>query len=168
MPTELALVSDTHVPGRASSIPEWIREKVEAADHTVHAGDFDAPETLELVESLAGGSEQFTGVRGNVDGVRVDLPEVATVTVEGVTFVVTHGTGPRAGYAERVAGIVHEEGGPDAVGISGHTHDPMDDVVDGVRLLNPGSATGANPDDDETMLTVRVDDGEMEVRLHRE
>jgi hypothetical protein len=163
---ELALISDTHVPGRATEIPAWVRRRVEAADHTIHAGDFDAPETVDRVESLADGG--FTGVRGNVDSEAVDLPNVATVTVAGVTFVVTHGTGPRAGYAKRVAGTVHDEAGTEAVGVAGHTHEPMDDVVDGVRLLNPGTATAANPDDEATMMTVQVDDGEIRVHLHRE
>jgi putative phosphoesterase len=163
---ELALISDTHVPGRATEIPDWVQRRVEAADHTIHAGDFDTPETVDRIKSLADG--QFTGVKGNVDSEAVDLPDVTTFTVDGATFVVTHGTGPRAGYAKRVAGIVHDEAGTDAVGIAGHIHEPMDDVVDGVRLLNPGTATAANPDDEATMMTVRVADGEVRARLHRE
>ncbi|WP_089825458.1 metallophosphoesterase family protein [Halogranum amylolyticum] len=163
---ELALISDTHLPGRASDVPDWVRRRVEAADHTVHAGDFDAPATVELVESLADGS--LTAVGGNVDGADVDLPDVATLTVEGVTFVVTHGTGSRAGYEKRVAGLVRNKAGPDAVGVAGHTHEPMDDVVEGVRLLNPGTATAANPDDEATMMTLDVEDGEFTVHLHRE
>lgn len=163
---DLAVVSDTHVPSRATEIPEWVCRRIEAADHTVHAGDFDSGETLARVRELADGN--LTAVKGNIDGADVDLPDVATLTVEGVTFVVTHGTGPRAGYAERVAGIAREEAGTDAIGIAGHTHEPMDAVVDGVRLLNPGTATAANAGDEATMLTVRVEDGSVDVRLHRE
>ena len=39
MSTDLAIVSDTHVPGREAAIPGWVCNHIEAADHTIHAGD---------------------------------------------------------------------------------------------------------------------------------
>ncbi|WP_248895354.1 metallophosphoesterase family protein [Haloplanus halobius] len=163
---ELAIIGDTHVPSRASGIPDWVRERVEAADHTIHTGDFETPEALRTVRSLADGS--LTAVRGNVDPASIDLPAVATVDRGGVTVVVTHGTGDRMGYEDRVASTVRDHAGPDAVGVAGHTHDPRDTVHDGVRLLNPGSATGASPATQTTMLTATVDDGDLDVALHRD
>jgi len=159
----LAVISDTHVPGREARIPDWVRERLREADHVVHAGDFDAPETLGTVRDLAGGDERLTAVRGNVDPPGVDLPATATLAVEGVRFLVTHGTGSHAGYRERVAGFVRDEAGPDAVGISGHTHQYLDARTDGVRLLNPGSATGARPATVASMMAVDVADGEVSV-----
>lgn len=158
---EVAIISDTHVPSRASGIPDWVRERVEAADHTIHAGDFETVETLETVRSLANGS--LTAVRGNVDPGSIDLPVVASVTRGGVEFVVTHGTGARVGYEDRVAAAAIDHGGPDAVGVAGHTHDYTDAVVDGVRLLNPGSATGARPADGTTMMVAEAADGDLTV-----
>jgi hypothetical protein len=162
---ELAIISDTHVPSRAGAIPDWVRERVEAADHTIHAGDFDTIETFREVSALAG--ESLTAVRGNVDPGSVDLPVVDSVTRGGVEFVVTHGTGARVGYEDRVAAAVTERGGPDAVGVAGHTHEYQDEVHDGVRILNPGSATGAAPATETTMLTATVADGTLDVTLHR-
>jgi putative phosphoesterase len=163
---EVAIISDTHVPSRASGIPDWVRERVEAADHTIHAGDFETVETLETVRSLANGS--LTAVRGNVDPGSIDLPVVASVTRGGVEFVVTHGTGARVGYEDRVAAAAIDHGGPDAVGVAGHTHQFMDETHDGVRILNPGSATGAAPARETTMLTATVADGDLDVTLHRD
>ncbi|WP_251329089.1 metallophosphoesterase family protein [Haloplanus pelagicus] len=159
----LAIISDTHVPARATGIPDWVRERADAADHVIHAGDFETPAVVDEVRSLADGS--FTGVRGNVDPAGVDLPAVATVERGGVVFVVTHGTGDRIGYEDRVAAAVDEHGGD--VGIAGHTHEHLDTVHDGVRLLNPGSATGAAPATETTMLTITVADGDFDVTLHR-
>jgi putative phosphoesterase len=139
---EVAIISDTHVPSRASGIPDWVRERVEAADHTA--------------------------VRGNVDPGSIDLPVVASVTRGGVEFVVTHGTGARVGYEDRVAAAAIDHGGPDAVGVAGHTHQFMDEAHDGVRILNPGSATGAAPARETTMLTATVADGDLDVTLHRD
>jgi hypothetical protein len=159
---ELAIISDTHVPGRATGIPDWVRERVEAADHVVHAGDFETSAVVDEVRSLAG--DEFTGVRGNIDAPAVDLPAVTTVELGGVDFVVTHGTGDRVGYEDRVVDTVREHGGD--VGVAGHTHQHLDTVHDGVRLLNPGSATGADPATETTMLTVSVAGGDFDVRLH--
>ncbi len=166
MATTLALVSDTHAPTRAGEIPEWVRERVRAADHVIHAGDFDSPEALAEVRELADGN--LTAVRGNVDPPDLDLPATATVEFEGATFVVTHGTGGSRGYEERVADVVREEAGPGAVGVSGHTHEVLDATLGEVRLLNPGSATGARPATAVTMMTAEVDDGDVDVTVHRE
>lgn len=38
---EVALISDTHIPSRASEVPSAFAERVRAAEHTIHAGDFD-------------------------------------------------------------------------------------------------------------------------------
>ena len=177
----VAVCSDTHVPSRAEAIPEWVREALAEADHVVHAGDFDSPEAYEEVADLAA---DLTAVRGNVDPdlPDADLPETATVELGGVLFVVTHGTGPAEGYRERVAGIVEDAAGATetpVVGVAGHTHQVLDETVpttgpeterqtpfaDGVRLLNPGSATGADPATRTTMLLLDVEDGAVDVEL---
>ena len=168
MSVELAVVSDTHVPSREARIPDWVAGRIRAADHVVHAGDFDSPDAYDRVVELAGGAGNLTAVLGNIDPRSFDLPEVTTLSVEDALFVVTHGSGPREGYRERVAGTVRESGGPDAVGISGHTHEVMDEAFDGVRLLNPGSATGASPATEATMLTVTVEGSDVSATLHRE
>ncbi|WP_254273255.1 metallophosphoesterase family protein [Haloarcula marina] len=159
---DLALISDTHIPSRATAVPEPFRERIEAADHVIHAGDFDSEGALSNVRAMAA---RLTAVGGNMDP-RIGLPDVATVELGGVTFVVTHGTGSHRGYEDRVRGIVREEAGPDAVGVSGHTHEVLDTTHGGVRLLNPGSATGASPADRATMMTATVGDGDLSVRLH--
>ncbi|WP_435334879.1 metallophosphoesterase family protein [Haloarchaeobius sp. TZWWS8] len=158
----VAIISDTHVPSRASAIPDWVVDECERADHVVHAGDFDSPEAFDTVRSFA---PELTAVAGNVDPGSLGLPEVAVLELGGVTFVVTHGSGPKAGYRRRVSKAVREHGGGDAVGIAGHTHEVMDEEVDGVRLLNPGSATAARPATRATMYVVEVADGELSVEL---
>jgi hypothetical protein len=159
----VAIVSDTHVPNRARAIPAWVREELKRAEYVLHAGDWDAVDTVETIRELAGGADRLTGVRGNVDPPAVDLPEVATVELGGVTFVVTHGSGPHHGYRERVARRVRAHGGTGAVGVAGHIHEYVDETVDGVRLLNPGSATGASPASEPTMMVAEVADGTLSV-----
>lgn len=165
---QVALISDTHMPSRETEIPAWVEEEVRAADHTIHVGDFDSPDAYETVADLAG--DEFTAVKGNMDPASLGLPETATVEFGGVTFVAVHGTGPTdiEGYFDLVTDTVREQGGPDAIGICGHTHDLMDVEEQGVRLLNPGSATGADPADEATMMVLDVEDGDLDVTVQRE
>lgn len=85
---ELAIVSDSHIPERADAIPERFRERVAAADHTLHVGDVQTPDALATFRDLAG---ELTGVRGNIDPADIGLPTVATVEAAGVTVVAVHG-----------------------------------------------------------------------------
>ena len=159
---EVAIVSDTHVPSRIDRIPDWVRDRIRTADHVVHAGDFDSEAALATVEDLA---SDLTAVSGNTD-VGLGLPAVETVTLGGVEFVVTHGTGSPVGYEERVAETVREHAGAGpTVGVAGHTHRVLDTVTDGVRLLNPGSATGAPPATQVTLLSATVEDGDLTVAV---
>jgi len=159
----IAVFGDTHVPSRADGIPEWVREEVAEADHAIHTGDFDSAAAFETVADLAGDS--LTAVAGNTDP-PLELPAVAVLEREGVTFVVTHGTGELDGYEQRVTGIARQKGGDEVIAIAGHTHEVIDTEVDGIRLLNPGSATGAGPATTETMFTLDVADGTLDVTRH--
>lgn len=160
----VAICSDTHVPAREPAIPEWVEAELADADHVVHAGDFEGPETLERVRDLAGGD--LTAVRGNVDKTGVDLPQIVAANLAGLTFVVTHGDRLRR-YRRDLAELAREWGGPDAVAVAGHTHEPLDEVVEGTRLLNPGSATG-NRAAATTVMRATVDDGRLDVTLRSE
>lgn len=159
----VAIIADTHVPSRADAIPGWVRDELREADRVVHAGDFDSAAAHEEVDSLA---DDLTAVRGNMDP-NLGLPEVATLDVAGVRFVVTHGTGPLAGYGDRVGAAVAERADPDrpTVGVAGHTHQRMDETVNGYRVLNPGSATGARPASDPSMMVAEVTDAELSVEV---
>lgn len=159
---DVAILSDTHVPSRAQRLPDEFRERARTADHAVHAGDFDSKGTLADLRELA---PELTAVAGNMDP-QVGLPRVATVELGGVTFVVTHGTGSKRGWLDRVARAVDEQADEPRVGVAGHTHEVVDTRHQGVRILNPGSATGAAPAERTTMLTASVSGGDLDVTVH--
>jgi putative phosphoesterase len=157
---ELAIISDTHIPSRASAIPEDFRDRLRRADRVVHAGDFDSSAALADVQDLAA---DLTAVAGNTDP-DLGLPRTATLEVGDVTLAVTHGTGSPRGYEGRLAAAGREAGADVVVG--GHTHEPLDTTREGLRLLNPGSATGAWPADIATMLAVRSTDDGLDVQRY--
>jgi putative phosphoesterase len=158
---ELVLFGDTHVPSRATEIPDWVRDAVRDADHVVHTGDFDSASAYETVRELA---PDATAVAGNMDPPELDVSEVASFEREGVRFAVTHGTGPVDSYRERVLDVGREYDAD--VVVAGHTHEVVDETVDDVRLLNPGSATGAAPATRATYYALEVVDGTVDVTLH--
>lgn len=166
----VAIVADSHVPDREDTIPAPFRERIRAADHVIHAGDFTGSETLETVREVA---TELTAVRGNMDrsgpdgASPIDLPETATTTVGGVTFAVTHATvGSLEEWYEAVAGLARDVDADPVVGVGAHTHRVEDEVYDGVRVLNPGSVTGAAPAERATMLTATVGAGDVHVTVH--
>jgi putative phosphoesterase len=159
---QVAILSDTHIPSRAQRIPEAYRERIREADHVVHAGDFDSKGALADLQDLA---PELTAVQGNTDP-RVGLPAVATVELGGVSVVVTHGTGSHHGWHDRVANTVREEAEEPRVGVAGHIHQVVDTTHNGVRILNPGSATGATPAERTTMMTAELADGDVDVTVH--
>jgi len=159
----LAIVSDTHIPSRAHKIPEPFVERIRAADHVIHAGDFDSKGAVADIRELA---SELTAVAGNMDP-QIGFPRVVTTTLDGVEFVVTHGIGPKYNHTQRVAQTVAEEAVTEnPVGVTGHTHEVLDTEREGIRLLNPGSATGAAPATRATMMTAIVDAGSLTVTLH--
>ena len=120
----VGLISDTHGLLRAEAI-----DALRGCDRILHAGDVGSPAILDQLRSLA----PVTAVQGNVDlGPWAEgLPVVEIVDVGGLLL-----------------GLVHDLASlrldPAAAGlsavISGHSHRPEADRVNGVLYVNPGSA----------------------------
>lgn len=115
------------------------------------------------------------------EGVVVDghdwLGAVATtariVAVEGTTDAVGRASVPGPvdidpEAAERIADAAAAAPDPEGtvVGIGGHSHRVVDDTHAGVRVLNPGTVTGADPGPRTTMMTLEVEGGDVDVTLH--
>jgi putative phosphoesterase len=159
----LLLIADTHVPKRARDLPAELWRQVGRADVVIHAGDWVDVALLDQLESRA---RRLVGVHGNNDhGVlRQRLPEVARVTLGGVSFAVVHETGPAQGREERSSAAF-----PDVdVLVFGHSHVPWDTTAPGgLRLLNPGSPTDRRRQPFCSYMTAVADNGTLrDVELH--
>ncbi|MER5469877.1 metallophosphoesterase [Streptomyces sp. NPDC002685] len=161
----LLLLSDTHLPKRATELPAALLAELPLADVVIHAGDWVDAATLDLLEAR---SRQVIGVYGNNDGpdLRARLPEIARAELGGLRFGVVHETGAAQGREQRCA-----ERFPDLdVLVFGHSHIPWDTTAPtGLRLLNPGSPTDRRRQPYRTYMTATVtDDGRLtDVTLHR-
>lgn len=119
----VGVVADTHDLVR----PELI-EALAGVDRLLHAGDVCSAGTLEALAALA----PVTAVRGNNDrGPWADaLPEACTAELEDVRVWLCH---DRADLAR-----LPPPPGTDLI-VVGHSHRPLEDLHDGIPLLNPGS-----------------------------
>jgi hypothetical protein len=104
-------------------------------DRILHAGDVGDPSIIEELELLA----PVTAVYGNTDGwsLRRRLRDVAEISLDGFTFVVTHGDRFGSPRPEDLKGAWPEA---DVI-VYGHTHRPLiTDLADFAITVNPGSA----------------------------
>jgi putative phosphoesterase len=160
---QVVLLSDTHLPVRAKKLPAQLWAAIDAADVVIHAGDWVS---VALLDELEGRSRQLIGCWGNNDGpeLRARLPEVARVSLDGLSVAVVHETGASKGREERC-----DKAYPDVdLLVFGHSHIPWDTTTPrGLRLLNPGSPTDRRRQPFCTYLTAQIVSGELtEVVLH--
>jgi putative phosphoesterase len=132
----VVVLSDTHAPRRWKTCPPEVARHLRQADVILHAGDVC---TATVLTELAGYAPVHA-VLGNNDGPDVaawGAPEVAELDLAGLNVAMLHDSGPRAGRLPRLrhrfphAGLV----------IFGHSHIPLDESADGLRIFNPGSPT---------------------------
>jgi putative phosphoesterase len=124
MTFRIGIISDTHGLLR----PEAER-RLAGVNHIIHGGDIGRPEIIDALRRIA----PVTAIRGNVDigAWAAAYPETAAVRLAGKSIYVLHDL-----KTLQIDPIAHDI---DVV-VSGHSHVPKIDTVDGVLYLNPGSA----------------------------
>jgi putative phosphoesterase len=160
----LLLLADTHIPKRASSLPDEVWTAVDRADAIVHAGDWI---DVALLDRLQAATSRLLGCFGNNDGheLRRRLPEIDRAEWEGVRVAVVHETGPVRGRELRAdRRFPHTD-----LLVFGHSHIPWDSVTPaGMRMLNPGSPTDRRRQPYATFQTVGLEAGRITtVTTHR-
>jgi uncharacterized protein len=143
----LGIVADSHIPDRMRALPPATFEALAGVDAILHAGDICVQRVLDALGELA----PVYAVRGNRD-VFLRLPLDRELTFEGVRLGLTHGHGGLGRYAREkllalMFGYYHARflrqvrrrfGSVQAV-VFGHSHRPVNDVMNGVLMFNPGS-----------------------------
>lgn len=167
MSARVGVISDTHIPRRARTLPDWVRRAFAGVDLILHAGDLT---TLGVLDDLAA-IASVEAVAGNVDAMgaaaRV-LPAKKVVEVAGVRVGLVHGhEGPGGTTPERALAAFRDAGV--RVVVFGHSHQPLNEVVDGVLLFNPGSATDPRWAGEPTvgLLTIDPDGDPPVIAVHR-
>jgi putative phosphoesterase len=157
---EIAIVSDTHMPGRGRTLPGACVQRLRRAELIIHAGDWITLDVVGELQSLG----DLVAVHGNVDNaaVRAALPLTAVAEVAGHRIAVIHDAGPAAGRLARMRARFPDA---DAV-VFGHSHVPMHERGnDGFQIFNPGSPTDRRRSPRHTMGVARAGGGELSFEL---
>ena len=127
------MISDTHARSLADIRPELL-DALSKVDLIVHAGDIVTRDVIDGLKKL----KEVRAVRGNMDPpkIRKLLPEKEVFTFNGKRIGVTHGAGENSGIERRVRRMFGEL---DVI-VYGHSHEALNEVIDGVLLFNPGIA----------------------------
>jgi uncharacterized protein len=146
MPASLKILvlADTH-----DKLPAKIEELAAGAVEIWHLGDVCAPRILQTLEAFG---PPVRVVRGNCDS-NYDWPLTLDLKRNGVRFRLVHI--PPDDVPENVDVVLH-----------GHTHVPRNEVLEGVRFLNPGCVTRPNRGAPPSVAFLEVAaDGELSWRL---
>lgn len=134
---KVGVLSDTHIPLRAKSLPKEVIQTFKEVDHIIHAGDITSMEVLDILESIA----PVTAVRGNVDPIEIQeiLSSKEIITLKGYKIGITHGHWKTGKTLDRVIKCF-ENDCVDCI-IFGHSHIPYCNFMNNILLFNPGSPT---------------------------
>jgi putative phosphoesterase len=130
---KIGVVSDTH----SQNIPQQLIDDFKRMDLIVHAGDFCTMGDLKIFKKI----QTVRAVFGNMDGLelRQALPERDVFEVAGLKIGLCHGQGSPPQVLNFVRRMFMPDN-PDIV-IFGHSHQPVNEVIDNVLYFNPGSPT---------------------------
>lgn len=130
---KIGVISDTHIPIRANSIPKKVFDYFKDVDLILHAGDLVQLNVIEELKKIA----PVIAVKGNMDRIKDELPDKFVIKVNNRFKIgLCHGDGPPANLPERVN---NEFNNVDCI-VFGHSHHPFNEIKNGTLLFNPGSA----------------------------
>jgi len=152
----VVVLADTHAPRRWKTCPPRVAEELRGADVILHAGDVCVPSVLDELAEYA----PVHVVAGNNDGPDVvawGAPETLSLDLAGLRVAMIHDSGASAGRTRRMRRRF-----PDAdLVVFGHSHIPMDETGDGVRIFNPGSPTDRRRQPHGTLGVLEIADGTL-------
>jgi uncharacterized protein len=145
----IGIISDTHGLLR----PEAER-RLAGVDHIVHAGDIGRPEIVDALRKIA----PVTAIRGNVDTGEWarEYADTELVRLAGKSIYILHDLN-----------TLHIDPRADTdVIVSGHSHVPKIQRIDGILYLNPGSAGPRRFALPITLATIDVTPDGMRPEIH--
>src|SRR5260221_973931 len=128
--------ADIHAPRGWNSCPPLVAQHLRRADVILHAGDVCTAAVLGELSDYA----PVLAVLGNNDGPDVaewGAPEMLQADLDGLQVAMLHDSGAAPGRLRRLrrrfpgAGLV----------VFGHSHVPLDEAGEGIRILKPGPPT---------------------------
>lgn len=155
---KILAISDTH--GDISKAKK-IWASVDDPDLVLHMGDHYS-DALRLADSI---KTPVIAVPGNMDP-ELDAPLNQVVETEAGSILITHGHTERVRWSFDSLIYRAEERGCAFV-LFGHTHVAMDETIDGIRLINPGSLTRPRDGNSGSYALIETSPGKLTCRIIR-
>ena len=152
----VVLLSDTHAPRFWKGLPQAVAEHLAGADLILHAGDVCRPSVLDELAAHA----PVHVVQGNNDGPDVaawGAEETWQGELDGLPVAMIHDAGPKQGRTARM----HRRFPEAELVVFGHSHIPLDETGDHVRIVNPGSPTDKRRQPFRTLGLLEVRDARV-------
>jgi len=145
----IGVISDTHGLLRPEAV-----DALKEVDLIIHAGDIGKEEVLEGLRQIA----PVIAIRGNCDrgSWAKGYPETAEVEVENIRIFILHDV-------KKLSFKPQEE--KIKIVISGHSHQPKEEIKDGVSYINPGAAGPKRFRLPTSVALLQVDDSDIAVKL---
>lgn len=155
----IGLISDTHIPDRARELPKNVISSFENVDLILHAGDLTSTKVIDELEKIA----PTIAIQGNMDrAAGIMLPNAKVIEAEGLKIGIAHGeVYPRADTQQLL--YLAKQLDVDIL-VTGHSHQPKIEQIDGVLLLNPGSPVVPRLAD-RTVMLLEINNKEVDVEV---
>jgi uncharacterized protein len=155
----IGVISDTHIPSRASRVPDAALRHFEDVELILHAGDLSVLAVLDQLAAFA----PVEAVQGNVEQAAVvqALPVKRELMVGGCAIGLVHILGERQTFRRNA----RREFPSARVVVFGHSHIPLAEDADGLLLLNPGSATDRRRQPRCTLALLTITDGQPQATI---
>ena len=139
----VGVISDIH-----GTLSNEAAQELATCDLILCAGDVEREHILMELEAIA----PTIAVKGNCDypSISSDIPFTASPRIGGVRFFMVHRPEDIGTPTKEVKVVIH-----------GHTHIPRNEVIDGVRYLNPGSPTRPRGGNKKSLAKLTIELGQV-------
>ncbi|MDO8491301.1 MAG: metallophosphoesterase family protein [Dehalococcoidia bacterium] len=140
----IGILSDTHIPTVARALPSQVQQAFRNVDMILHAGDIFALSVLDELERYA----PVLAASGDDDDPSLNdrrVKERHILDIEGFRICLLHQMPPEV-FRSWMFGADEMAAFRDGIDVlvTGHSHKPAIDRVQGMLLVSPGSATLPN------------------------
>ena len=165
----IGLISDTHIPDRARELPKNVISAFQNVDLILHAGDLTSMEVIDELEKIA----PTIAIQGNMDrAAGIILPNeslpicqqssIKVIEAAGIKIGIAHGeVYPRADTQQLL--YLAKQLDADIL-VTGHSHQPKIEQIDGILLLNPGSPIVPRLAD-RTVMLLEINNKDVDVEV---